>query len=91
MTNSAPPAPLPVWSDRQRCAALAEARAGLMRQLALHKPRSPRHAVLTVRLMDVTASLLEAEARLAAIERHIEAIWSDDDDSRDGKSRAAGQ
>lgn len=90
MRTPAPPAPLLDWSDRQRCDALRSERAGLLRRLALHKPRSHRHAVISVRLADVTARLLEVELRLEAIP---EREWKDDDDEHypDQKSRAAGR
>lgn len=79
-------------SDRQRCDALTAERAELQRQLALHKPRSHRHAVLSVRLADLTARLLKAETSLAAQERRFEDRWRDDDEHYpDRKSRAAGR
>lgn len=83
----------PAPSDRQRCDALVAERAELLRQLALHKPRSSRHALLMLRLADVTARLLEAENRLAALGREIDRKWRDDDDDQypDRKSRAAGR
>lgn len=83
----------PAPSNRQRIDALAAERAELARRLAHHKPRSVRHAVLSTRLMDVTARLLEAEMRLAADQRQFEARWRDDDDEHypDRKSRAAGR
>ncbi|MCX5497300.1 hypothetical protein OSH11_21565 [Kaistia dalseonensis] len=85
------PAPaVPRHSDRSYCDALRAERRELIEQLARHKPRSPRHAVLIVRLQDITARLLEVENRLSATP---EFQWKDDDDEHypDQKSRAAGR
>lgn len=89
MTRLAPPATPNDGRDRQRCDALLVERAGLLNQLAHHKPRSHRHAVIVVRLADVTAELLEVEIRLRTA---FENVWKDDNHVpyRDQKSRAAG-
>lgn len=76
-------------SDRQLCDALRAERMVLIAQLARHKPRSHRHAVLAIRLLDATARLLEVENRIAA---EPEIKWKDDESEYfpDQKSRAAG-